>query len=64
MEQKVILLSATPFNNSPSDILSLLELFTVPKKSNLVLDGNLKNRFKNFKGEFDKLLEIGKFYSK
>jgi superfamily II DNA or RNA helicase len=59
--KKVILLSATPFNNSPSDILSLLELFTVPKKSNLVLDGNLKNRFKNFKGEFDKLLEIGKF---
>ncbi len=60
--KKIILLSATPFNNSPADILSLLELFTIPKKSSLVLDGDLKNLFKNFKGEFEKLLEIRKFY--
>jgi len=60
--KKVILLSATPFNNSPVDILALLELFTIPKKSSLTLDGDLKNLFKNFKGEFEKLLEIRKFY--
>ncbi|MCK5122989.1 MAG: DEAD/DEAH box helicase family protein [Candidatus Pacebacteria bacterium] len=60
--KKVILLSATPFNNSPIDILALLELFTIPKKSSLTLDGNLKNLFKIFKGEFEKLLEIRKFY--
>jgi superfamily II DNA/RNA helicase len=44
------------------DILALLELFTIPKKSSLTLDGDLKNLFKNFKGEFEKLLEIRKFY--
>ncbi len=31
--KKVILLSATPFNNSPADIFALLKLFVVPGKS-------------------------------
>lgn len=61
-EKKVILLSATPFNNSPEDILALLELFTIPKKSLITLDGNLKNIFKVFKSEFTKLSEINKYY--
>ena len=54
-DKKIVLLSATPFNNSPVDILALLELFTIPKKSSLTLDGDLKNLFKTFKGEFEKL---------
>lgn len=61
--KKVVLLSATPFNNSPADILSLLELFTIPKQSLITLNGNLKNTFKAFQGEFDKLLEITKNYN-
>ena len=58
----VILLTATPFNNSPKDILSMLELFIVPKKSEITLEEDLKNRFKIFKGEFDRLAFIKKNY--
>jgi len=61
-DKKVILLTATPFNNSPADILSLLELFIVPKKSLLTLDGNLKNSFKIYGNEFTKLSEINKYH--
>lgn len=35
--RKVILLTATPFNNSPADIFSLLKLFIVPGKSQLTV---------------------------
>jgi len=59
-ERKVVLLSATPFNNSPEDILALLELFTIPKKSLITLDGDLKGRFRAFKIEYDKLSDIKK----
>lgn len=61
--RKVILLTATPFNNRPSDILSLLSLFTVPKQSNLVLDGNLKNKFRNFGSEYEKLAYIKRYHN-
>lgn len=61
--RKVILLTATPFNNKPSDILSLLSLFTIPKKSNLVLDGNLKNKFRIFGIEYEKLAYINKHHN-
>ena len=60
--KKVILLTATPFNNSPADILSLLGLFTILKKSPLTLDGNIKNTFKIYGNEFSKLSEIKKYY--
>lgn len=62
-EKKVILLTATPFNNSPADILSLLSLFVAPKKTTLILDGNLKNLFKKYGNEFTKLSEIKKYYN-
>jgi hypothetical protein len=61
--KKVILLTATPFNNHPSDILSLLSLFSLTKKSNLVLDGNLSNQFKKFGNEFDKIGYIKKYHN-
>jgi len=56
----VILLSATPFNNKPSDILSLLKLFVATKKSFITLDNNLANKFKIFSGTFDRLAYIKK----
>lgn len=56
--KKVILITATPFNNSPSDMLSLLQLFIDPKKSGLTLDGNIKNTFDDYKSEFQKLSYI------
>lgn len=61
--KQVILLTATPFNNRPTDILSLLELFTISKKANITLDGNLKNRFRIFGGMFDRLSYILKNYN-
>ena len=56
----VILLTATPFNNSPSDIFSLLKLFIVPGKSKITLDDNLDDRFRNYKKTFQKLSFINK----
>lgn len=59
----VLLLTATPFNNKPGDILSLLKLFIAPKKSVITLENNLVERFKSFKGAFDKLAYIKKHWN-
>jgi superfamily II DNA/RNA helicase/HKD family nuclease len=58
----VILLTATPFNNKPADIFSLLKLFIVPKKSSITLDDDLDSKFRTFKSEFDKLSYIKRYY--
>ena len=62
-EKIVILLSATPFNNRPGDILSLLKLFITPKKSSITLENNLVDQFKGFKGIFDRLGYIKKYWN-
>jgi superfamily II DNA or RNA helicase/HKD family nuclease len=59
----VIMLTATPFNNRPGDILSLLKLFITPKKSSITLESNLVDRFKAFKGYFDRLGYIKKYWN-
>lgn len=59
----VILLTATPFNNRPRDILSLLKLFITPKKSTITLENNLVDRFKAFGGIFDRLAFIRKYFN-
>jgi len=59
--KQVILLTATPFNNRPGDILSLLKLFISPKKSSITLENNLVDQFKSFKGFFDRLGYIKKY---
>lgn len=59
----VILLTATPFNNKPADILSLLKLFITPKKSAITLENNLVDKFKHFKGAFDRLSHINKYWN-
>ena len=59
----VILLTATPFNNRPGDILSLLKLFITPKKSSLTLENNLVDEFNRFKNVFDKLGFIKKYWN-
>jgi superfamily II DNA or RNA helicase len=41
----IILLTATPFNNSPADIFSLLKLFIVPGQSGITIEHSLVNRF-------------------
>jgi len=58
--RKVILLTATPFNNTPADILSLLSLFIVPKKSNITLSRNLVDLFRFYNSVFKELAYITK----
>jgi superfamily II DNA or RNA helicase/HKD family nuclease len=60
--KKVILLTATPFNNRPSDIFSLLKLFLLPKQSTITLDNNLKGIFASYKQVFDKLSYIKRYH--
>jgi superfamily II DNA or RNA helicase/HKD family nuclease len=50
--KEVVLLTATPFNNRPADLLSLLKLFLPPKNSPLVLDGNMEADFREYNETF------------
>ncbi|MCX6159338.1 MAG: helicase-related protein [Ignavibacteriae bacterium] len=61
--KNVILLTATPFNNKPNDILSLLKLFILPKKSNITLENDIVAMFRHFKGVFDRLADISKYHN-
>lgn len=58
--KKVILLSATPFNNSPADIFALLKLFVVPGKSTISLEDNLAGKFSRLNYEYKQLSSIFK----
>ncbi len=59
----VILLTATPFNNAPSDIFTLLKLFIVPGKSRITLDENLEMRFARYNADFRRLSYILRYYN-
>ena len=58
--RQVILLTATPFNNRPADIFSLLKLFVVPGCSNITLDDRLEHRFVAYDNIFKQLSLIQK----
>lgn len=57
----VILLTATPFNNSPADIFSLLKLFIVPGKSGITIDHDLESLFVSYGNRFKRLSDILKY---
>ncbi len=57
-DRKVILLTATPFNNSPADIFSLLKLFIVPGKSSVTVHDNLEGLFRYYNNRFKKLSDV------
>lgn len=59
----VILLTATPFNNTPQDIFTLLKLFIVPGKSKITLDENLEGRFAHYSADFRRLSYILRYYN-
>ena len=61
--KQVILLTATPFNNSPADIFALLKLFIVPGLSTITLENNLEGLFRGYSYRFSKLSDILKNYS-
>jgi superfamily II DNA or RNA helicase len=54
----VILLTATPFNNSPADIFSLLKLFLVPGQSGITIEPDLEGRFHSYNYRFKNLSYI------
>ncbi|MGB9795029.1 helicase-related protein, partial [Caldisericum exile] len=71
--KRVILVSATPYNNSPKDILAQIKIFQNPRKSNIpgVPDledffGRLENKLKkvNRQNDYDKFIEITKDIAK
>ena len=51
----VILLTATPFNNSPADIFSLLKLFIIPGHSGITIESDLEGRFHSYNYRFKNL---------
>jgi superfamily II DNA or RNA helicase len=61
--KKVILFTATPFNNSPADIFSLLKLFIVPGESGITIEPNLEGRFNSYTYRFKNLSFILKNYN-
>ena len=62
-DKQVILLTATPFNNSPADIFSLLKLFLVPGKSGITIEDNLEGLFRAYNYRFKNLSFINKNYN-
>ncbi len=61
--KQVILLTATPFNNSPADIFSLLKLFIIPGQSSLSIENDLEALFKSYEYRFKRLSDILKDYN-
>lgn len=54
-ENKVILLTATPFNNDPKDVFALIKLFQIPGQSTIRSVDNLSLRFRELIDRYKKL---------
>lgn len=54
-DNKVVLLSATPYNNHPKDVYSLLKLFQVPGASTLEVGENLSDVFSRLITQYNML---------
>lgn len=64
-DNKVLLLTATPFNNAPKDIFALVKLFQTPGRSTIRTVEKLGLRFRELVGRYSKLRrEITKGLSK
>jgi len=57
---KVMLLTATPFNNQPADIYSMLKLFQIPTKSTLHTVNNLGLAFRELIAKYKTLKKLQK----
>jgi superfamily II DNA or RNA helicase len=55
IDNKVILLTATPFNNAPKDVFALIKLFQIPGFATLNSVDNLSFRFRNLIERYTKL---------
>jgi superfamily II DNA or RNA helicase/HKD family nuclease len=54
-DNKVILLTATPFNNDPKDVFALIKLFQIPGQSTIRSVDNLSLRFRELIERYKKL---------
>jgi superfamily II DNA or RNA helicase/HKD family nuclease len=54
-DNKVILLTATPFNNSPQDIFALMKFFQTPGRATIRSVDNLSMRFRELIAKYKKL---------
>lgn len=57
---KVLLLTATPFNNKPEDIYTMIKLFQIPSRSTLQTVSNLGREFGRLITEYKKLKDAQK----
>lgn len=55
---KVVLLTATPFNNNPKDIFTLIKLFQIPAKSTIQTIDNLSLRFRDLTKQFNQIKKL------
>lgn len=54
-ENKVLLLTATPFNNDPKDVFALIKLFQIPGQSTIRSVDNLSLRYRDLIQRYKKL---------
>ncbi len=59
-ENKVVLLTATPYNNRPQDLFALVKLFQTPSRSTIHSVDNLGVRFHELIAQYNKLEKEGK----
>ncbi len=57
-KNKIVLLTATPFNNKPQDIFSMVKLFQLPARSTLQTVDNLSYQFKKLIAEYQEIKKI------
>ena len=59
-ENKVVLLTATPYNNRPQDLFALIKLFQTPSRSTIHSVDNLGIRFHELIAQYNRLEKQGK----
>ena len=59
-QNKVILLTATPYNNRPQDLFALVKLFQMPSHSTINTVDNLSVRFRELIAQYNTLEKQGK----
>ena len=60
LNNKVLLLSATPFNNRPQDIFSLVKLFQIPSYSTIKTVDNLANKMAELIREYKEIVKYSR----
>lgn len=60
LNNKILLLTATPFNNDPKDVFALVKLFDTPSQSRINTVENLSIEFRELIIEYKKLREAAK----